>query len=213
MSRSRPASNPLSYHKHTGQYYVTRDGKRIYLGADRDEAMEKYHRMALGKPELEKPRTISTLTAKELANRFIAAQQANWTSSEIMHGYKDWLGRFLKDHPSCWPVTLQSRYSQPGSSRYEAVAGQFRKLCKTVGAACSGFYRLRHCASTAMALVTTPHVQRKFMRHSQLQQQVTYTHAPDAEVEDAIMKARARLLGGPCVIGGSRRNQEQADVA
>ncbi len=47
MPRSRPASNPLSYHKHTGQYYVTRDGKRIYLGADRDEAMEKYHHMAL----------------------------------------------------------------------------------------------------------------------------------------------------------------------
>jgi len=33
MSRSRPASNPISYHKHTKQYYVTRGGRRIYLGA------------------------------------------------------------------------------------------------------------------------------------------------------------------------------------
>ena len=48
MSRSRPASNPISFHKHTKQYYVTRGGKRIYLGADRGEAIKKYHRMGLG---------------------------------------------------------------------------------------------------------------------------------------------------------------------
>lgn len=39
MSRSRPASNPLSYHKPTGQYYVTREKRRVYLGCDRDEAL------------------------------------------------------------------------------------------------------------------------------------------------------------------------------
>jgi len=375
MPRSRPASNPLSYHKHTGQYYVTRDGKRIYLGADRDEAIEKYHRMALGMPEQEKPRTISALTAKELANRFIAAQQANWTSPETILGYKDWLGRFLKDHPkllasdltveifAAWKVSLRKRKYSPESINHyltavrsiyyfaeevgilekiprlrrikneprrmlgsknkplytdkeiqnllkhadaqmlamillglncgfgpkdirdlrwtdidgqrvtlprsktgisqtfllwpetqdalrnlkqerhnlidrlakrdrtrsdmghlfttkywrpwskNAVAGQFRKLCKKAGVSCYGFYRLRHCASTAMSLVTTPHVQRKFMRHSQLQQQVTYTHAPDGEVDIAVMKARAKLLGGLRVIEDSGKDPEQAGVA
>ena len=48
MSRSRPASNPISYHKHTRQYYVTRGGKRLYLGSDKDEAIKKYHRLGLG---------------------------------------------------------------------------------------------------------------------------------------------------------------------
>jgi len=52
MPRSRPATDPLSFHKHTGQYYVTRGGKRIHLGADYDQAMEKYHRLALGQPSL-----------------------------------------------------------------------------------------------------------------------------------------------------------------
>ena len=82
----------------------------------------------------------------------------------------------------------------------DSVAEQFRRLCKKAKIPCYGFYRLRHCASTAMSLVTTPHVQRKFMRHSKLQQQVTYTHAPDSEVEDAINKTRGKLLGGLCVI-------------
>ncbi len=48
MSRSRPASNPVSYHKHTKQYYVTRGGKRIYLGTDKEEALKKYHRLGVG---------------------------------------------------------------------------------------------------------------------------------------------------------------------
>ena len=48
MSRSRPASNPISFHKHTKQYYVTRGGKRIYLGSDKEEALKKYHRIGLG---------------------------------------------------------------------------------------------------------------------------------------------------------------------
>lgn len=41
-----------------------------------------------------------------------------------------------------------------------------------------------------MSLVATPHVHRKFMRHSQLQQQVTYTHTPDSEVDLAVMNLR-----------------------
>jgi integrase len=77
----------------------------------------------------------------------------------------------------------------------DAVAEQFRKLCRRAGVPCFGFYRLRHCASTALSLVAMPHVHRKFMRHKQLQQQVTYTHAPDGEVDNAIMKARSKLLG------------------
>jgi len=47
MSRSRPASNPISYHKHTKQFCVTRAGKRIYLGSDKEEALKEYHRMGL----------------------------------------------------------------------------------------------------------------------------------------------------------------------
>ncbi|HSA27910.1 MAG TPA: hypothetical protein P5159_15360, partial [Phycisphaerae bacterium] len=48
MPRSRPASNPLSFHKPTGQYYVTRGGRRICLGASEEGALEEYHRLSLG---------------------------------------------------------------------------------------------------------------------------------------------------------------------
>jgi integrase len=91
----------------------------------------------------------------------------------------------------------------------DAVAEQFRKLCRKAGVPCHGFYRLRHCASTAMSLVASPHVQRKFMRHSQIQQQVTYTHMPDAEVDAAVMKTRERLLGESQVSQGPGRSQAQ----
>ncbi len=76
--RAPPASNPLSFHGPTGQHYVTRSGKRIYLGANRENALEKYHRMALGLGVSEKPSVApSAILGKELANRFLEAQQAN----------------------------------------------------------------------------------------------------------------------------------------
>ena len=132
MPRSRPASNPLSYHKHTGQYYVTREGKRVYLGAEREKAMEKYHRMALGLADLPQPTRSVLLTAKELANRFVAAQQANWRNPEqTLHNYRNWLGRFLKDHPAlrvseftvemfaAWKISLRKRgYSCESINNY-----------------------------------------------------------------------------------------------
>ena len=100
MPRSRPASNPISYHKHTKQYYVTRGGRRIYLGADKEEALKRYHRLGLGfEAAPEEPAPPPEITVKELANRFIAAQRANWRNPEsTLKCYKDWLGRFLKDH-------------------------------------------------------------------------------------------------------------------
>ncbi len=359
MPRSRPASNPLSFHKPTGQHYVTRSGRRIYLGANREDALEKYHRMSLKLGASEKPSAVpAVISGKELANRFLEAQQANWRNpADTRRGYRDWLGRFLKDHPrlragdftvemfatwklslkrrgysaqsinhylsavralftfaedadiidhapklkrvrndpkhgltrgnkklytekhlgrllacgdiqmrlmvllgincgfgpkdihdvewtdfyasratlprsktgvcqtfALWPETLRAidglrmhrgeliaRMARRGWSRSDggrlfitkfwrpwskdAVAEQFRKLCAKAGVPCYGFYRLRHCASTAISLVANPHVQRRFMRHSQLQQQVTYTHTPDAAVDAAVMKARTKLLG------------------
>lgn len=357
MPRSRPASNPVSYHKHTRQYYVTKGGKRIYLGTDKEEAVRRYREMGLGyEIRSAEPAESVSLTAKELANRFLAAQRANWRNPEAtLKSYKDWLGRFLADHPrlkavdftaeafanwklslkrrgysaesinhylsavramfrfaedaeliakppklrrvrneprkggdskslysiedisklldkadrqlktmmllalNCgfgpkdihdltwdhiaddrialprsktgisqtyclWPETLDllnqlrlsqlrrctraksvspdgvlakrvfmTRFGKPWGK--DAIAEQFRKLCKNSGVTCHGFYRLRHCASTAMSLVASPHVHRRFMRHSQLQQQVTYTHIPDAEVDLAVMRAKERLLG------------------
>lgn len=90
MPRNRPASNPLSFHKFTKQYYVTRAGKRIYLGADRELALENYHRMNLGLACSEKPSRQIPLLAKELANRFLLAQQANWRNPETtLRSYKD----------------------------------------------------------------------------------------------------------------------------
>ncbi len=50
MPRTRTSTDPISFHEPTGQYYVTRCGSRVYLGADRDAAIERYHRMALGLP-------------------------------------------------------------------------------------------------------------------------------------------------------------------
>jgi len=48
MPRSRPVSNPISYHKHTKQYYMTKGGGRIYLSADKQQALQKYHQLGLG---------------------------------------------------------------------------------------------------------------------------------------------------------------------
>lgn len=376
MPRSRPASDPLSFHKPTGQYYVTRAGKRVYLGSDRDEAVKKYHRLALGQVAPVQPPKgpEALLSAKELANRFLAAQQANWRNpTTTLRGYREWLGRFLEDHPrlmaqdlaveqfASWKLSLRKRgYSAESINHYlsavramyrfgadtgllensprlsrvkneprdpagsnskpvysgkqvqvllknadlqlkvmlllglncgfgpkdiqdltwedfeadrvtlprsktgvcqtfllwpetrealdglrrhrgelitrlakrgrersdeghvfitrfwspwskDSVAEQFRKLCRKAGVPCYGFYRLRHCASTAMSLVASPHVQRRFMRHAQLQQQVTYTHTPDAEVDLAIAEARTKLLGP--ATEDSESGPEQAEVA
>ena len=376
MPRSRPTSNPLSYHKHTGQYYVTRTGKRIYLGADRDEALEKYHRMNLGLAEPERPAKQVPVTGKELANRFLAAQQANWRNPVVtLASYKHWIGRFLKDHPklriqdftvemfAAWKISLRERdYSPESINHYlsavrsmfvfaeetgvleksptlrrvknesaqevgskekplysaeqissllqqadvqlkamlllglncgfgpkdiqdltwdhimedritlprsktgvtqtfllwpetqealeilrkertvlierlekrgrdrsdgghifvtrfwrlwnkDSIAEQFRKLCDKSGVPCYGIYRLRHCASTAMSLVTTPHVHRRFMRHAQLQQQVSYTHVPDGEVDMAVMKAKERLLGRNDTTSSRGRSPERGDFS
>jgi integrase len=350
-------------------------GKRIYLGADRDHTLRRYHEIGLGVQTVapEGPAPLP-LTLKELANRFIATQRANWRSPEAtLKCYTDWLGRFLADHSgmraaeftverfASWKLSLKERgYSAESINHYlgavramfrfaedtellektprlsrvrneckgpagekplydpaqlrklldgadrqlktmimlalncgfgpkdihdltwdhikgdrvtlprsktgisqtfilwpetyksleeirshreqrlakertsasdipasrhvfitlfgqtwskDSVAEQFRKLCKKVGVPCHGFYRLRHCASTAMSLVASPHVQRKFMRHSQIQQQVTYTHMPDAEVDAAVMKAKERLLGAVQVSEGQGRNQAQEQTA
>jgi integrase len=377
MSRSRPASNPISYHKHTKQYYVTRGGKRVYLGSDKEQALVRYHRMGLGLESVprESPPQME-IKMKELANRFIIAQQANWRNPDTtLKCYTAWLGRFIKDHPrlkaadftvekfATWKLSLRKRdYSPESINHYlsavramfifaeeagllekapklrrikneripktgsrekplytlddlhkllrkadlnlrtmimlalncgfgpkdlqdltwddiqgeritlprsktgicqtyllwpeteklldeireqramlvarmakrgvhhsdyghvfvtrfwrpwnkDAVAEQFRKLCKQAEVTCYGFYRLRHCASTAMSLVATPHVHRKFMRHSQLQQQVTYTHTPDIEVDRAIMEAKKKLLGEDGFTSDEERNLEQDQVA
>jgi hypothetical protein len=92
MSRSGPASNPISYHKRTKQYYITRGGTRIYLGSDKNQALAKYHQLGLRvepvQRELAPPINI---TAKNLANRFLVAQQANWRNPETtLKCYKDW---------------------------------------------------------------------------------------------------------------------------
>ncbi len=143
MPRSRPASNPLSYHRHSGQYYVTRHGKRIYLGSIRSAALDEYYRLCRGEekavrapapaesampeatsmPPLPPTTTRATsITAKELANRFMAAQQANWKDPEVTRqGYHNWLARFLGDHPrllagdltvevfAAWKMSLRKR--------------------------------------------------------------------------------------------------------
>jgi integrase len=374
MPRSRPTSSPLSFHKATGQHYVTRAGRRIYLGADPHAALERYHRLALGIETTPQVHVVPTMTAKEIANRFISTQQANWRAVDTtVRCYRNWLGRFLEDHPgllaanftmemfAAWKLSLRSRSCSPKSINHylgavralfkfgeeagllaraprlsrvrnepkfvcgakekllydrgqlrklldraepqvkcmlllalncgfgpkdiedlcwehvhgdritlprsktgvsqtyalwpettqaladltrqrqklvqrlarrgrersdaghvfvtkywrpwnkDAVAEQFRKLCKRAGVPCYGFYRLRHCASTAMALVAMPHVHRKFLRHKQLQQQVTYTHTPDDEVDAAVMRARERLLGS--VTPGSESGPERAEAA
>ncbi len=141
MPRSRPASNPVSYHKHTKQYYVTRGRKRIYLGSDKEQALIKYHRLGLGLELVpQKPAPPVEITIKELANRFIAAQQANWRNPKTtLKCYKDWLGRFIKDHPRLevtnltvekfarWKLSLKEREYSPESINHylSAVRAMF----------------------------------------------------------------------------------------
>jgi integrase len=374
MPRSRKASDPISFHAWTGQYYTTRGGKRVYLGSDRDEALKRFYRLALGHHPAAPQQVADPITCKELANRFLAAQEANWRNpGSTGYCYKDWLHHFLADHSglraseltvemfavwklslrrqkysaksinhylgvvrsmfkfaedtglidraprlnrvkkerdeakrsgpkslytpaqiqillaasdrqmkamillaiNCgfgpkdvhdltwsdiegdhvtlarsktgigqtfvlWPETLEAldevrserptrlaraakrgrEYSDSGRvfmTKYwrpwnkDAISEQYRKLCIKSGVPCYGFYRLRHGASTAMSLVASPHVQRKFMRHAQLQQQVTYTHTQDAEVDIAVMAARSKLLGP--ATAGRESDHEQAGVA
>lgn len=324
MPRTRPSTSPLSFHGPTGQYYVTRARKRVYLGADPGEALKKYHRLALGRGQPAQPECDRTLTAKELANRFITAQQADWRNPEgTLRCYTDWLGRFLKDHSgllaadftvemfASWKLSLRRRgYSAESINHFLSVvramyvfaadvellpavprlrrvrnepcpkvgsrqkplytAGELQKLldgaelqlkvmlllglncgfgpkdladlmwddirdgrvtlprsktgiCQTYALwpeteahleqlresrreLCERITKRNPTASDrGHVLVTrywqpwdkdaTPHVHRKFMRHSQLQTQVTYTHTPDGEVDAAVMRAREWLLG------------------
>jgi integrase len=346
----------------------------MYLGSVRQEALERYHRLALGQSVPEPASVTIPISAKALANRYIESQKANWREARTTERcYEDWLGRFLKDHPglqaeqftvemfAAWKVSLRRRNYAPESINHylsavramyafgeeagiiekvprlrrikneiglvpgsrskplyaaeqiqqlldaadlqmqlmillalncgfgpkdvhdvewndvsgqrvtlprsktgicqsyrlwpetvaavesvrserrervsraakkgrirsdggrifitkywrpwhrDAVAEQFRKLCKRAGVPCHGFYRLRHGASTAVSLVASPHVQRRFMRHAQLQQQVTYTHTPDAEVDAAVMEARFKLLGS--VTANQESDRERTDVA
>ena len=375
MPRSRPSTDPISFHKPTGQYYVTRGGKRVYLGADQTAALERYHRTQLGLETASsaKQAVVGPIPLKELANRFVATQRANWRSPErTFKCYLDWLGRFLKDHPkldamdftverfAAWKLSLRQRgYAAESINHYlnavraifkfaedtdlltavprlsrvrnetrerpdaarrplytaehvqallggataqmrlmillglncgfgpkdledltwrhfggeyvtlprsktgvrqtfqlwpqtrealeatrtgrsalirrlakrgrersdnghvfstrawkqwnkDAVAVQFRRLCARVGVPCYGFYRLRHCASTAMASVAMPHVHRRFMRHSQLQQQVTYTHTSDREVDEAVMRAKEKFF--PEATAGQEKNLRPAEA-
>jgi integrase len=377
MSRTRPADNPVSYHKHTGQYYITRAGKRIYLGADKIEALQRYHRISLGQDMLpQEAKADPNISLKELANRFIAAQSANWKNPKVtLMSYKQWLKRFLEDHSRLkasqftverfadWKLSLKAQGYAPETINHflcavraifsfaedtgliekapklgriknesppplgakekplyspqqiqsliknagfqlkamlllalncgfgpkdlhdlkwediegervtlprsktgvcqtyllwaetydslqkirqtraaqifklakkgthrndtghvfvtycwkpwnkDAIAEEFRKLCKKADVPCYGIYRMRHCASTAISMVASPHVQRKFMRHSQLQQQTTYTHTPDAEVDKAIAKARRKLLNCKASSATEENNHEQSQVA
>ena len=48
MSRSGPASNPVSYHEHAMPYDVARGGERIHLGACKEQAIRRYHEPGLG---------------------------------------------------------------------------------------------------------------------------------------------------------------------
>ena len=48
MPTSRPAGDPVSFPGPSDQYYVTRGGRRLYLGSDREIAMQKFHRLSAG---------------------------------------------------------------------------------------------------------------------------------------------------------------------
>ena len=99
MGRSRPASDPISFHRPTVQYYVIREGKRVYLGADGEITLEEYHRPALRAPRLEPVGRTVPISMKEPANGFLGAHQANWRNPKAtLRCYREWLGRFLSDH-------------------------------------------------------------------------------------------------------------------
>ena len=81
------------------------------------------------------------LDLKELANRFICAQQANWRNlDDSWRSYRDWLGRFLRDHPemkaaefnveafAAWKLSLRQRDFAPCSINHylNAVRAMFR---------------------------------------------------------------------------------------
>ena len=86
MPRSRPASNPISYYRHTKQYYITRGCQRIYLDSDKDQAFKKYYQLGLGiEPVQKEPTSPISITVKDLANRFLIAQQANCEFLRVLY--------------------------------------------------------------------------------------------------------------------------------
>lgn len=164
MPRSRPASKPLSFHKATGHHYVTRAGRRLYLGADRKQALQKYHRLALGIPSPTQPPARTPIACKELANRFLAAQQANWrVRKTTLRCYRDWSRHFLEDHEGLlaeeltvemfagWRLSSQHRgYSAESINHYlsaaramYAFAGKFRTAAETLHGAVRGLVAFR----------------------------------------------------------------------
>ncbi|MCB9851913.1 MAG: hypothetical protein H6819_02360 [Phycisphaerales bacterium] len=126
MPRTRPASNPISFHKPSGQYYTTRRRRRVYLGTDYGDALARFYRLELGLSPTAAPPIDGTLTVKELASRYILAQQANWRNPKATAAsYKSWLKLFLNDHPrmlaadftverfSAWKIALRQRRYAP----------------------------------------------------------------------------------------------------
>ncbi|MCH8147189.1 MAG: hypothetical protein IH987_04240 [Planctomycetes bacterium] len=90
--------------------------------------MKKYHLLAAGVLPTGPPDKILPISAKALANRFLAAQQANWRNrKKTLTVYRDWLGRFLKDHRglnaceytvemfAAWKISLRERKYTPES--------------------------------------------------------------------------------------------------
>ena len=112
------------------------------LDHDHPAVCRRYHEIGLG-VEMTAPEgpPSRTMTLKELANRFIATQRANWRSPEAtLKCYTGWLGRLLADHSrmraaeftverfASWKLSLKEQgYSAESINHYlGAVRAMFR---------------------------------------------------------------------------------------
>jgi len=116
-------------------------GREFIWVLTRNRPLLKYHRLGLGLESVtQEPTPPVEITLKELANRSITAEQANWRNPKTtLKCYKDWLGRFIKDHPrlkvadftverfAAWKIFLKKRdYSPESINHYlSAVRAMF----------------------------------------------------------------------------------------
>lgn len=128
MPRSRPASNPISFHKPTGQFYVTRAGKRIHLGADPDAALASYY--VTVRPTSQLP----TSFEPSVKPRWMSVNRANPRQSTMFPGGESWARGQVSTQPSDGREVVRNGL-RSGSSwfRHDVVQQSAFRFCQYQG--------------------------------------------------------------------------------
>jgi hypothetical protein len=191
------------------------------MGADRKAATEQYHRLSLGLGEPVRPSSAPLVSAKELANRFIATQQANWRKPAVtLTNYRNRLGRFLKDHPglkvrdfsvemfAAWKISLKRRsYSAESMNSYLGAVRAMYSFAEDVAVSDGlltrlgdGFYDVYAEDEDMTSVVSYP------VRSCEWGDSRYRGNCDGRLFKDLVLRYRAKLVGDPMVGSGTTRD-------